>query len=52
MNKPYQIPCLPLSFKFESVAIYKQLTLAELKGVAKTAQKEVLRYRQTMHTGF
>ena len=103
MNKPYQIPCLPLSFKFESVAIYKQLTLAsralaELKGVAKTipnesillntlvlqeakdssevenivttqdevyqadldivetvtktAQKEVLRYRQAMHTGF
>ena len=103
MNKLYQIPELPLSFKFESAAIYKQLTLAsrvlaELKGVAKTipnesillntlvlqeakdsseienivttqdevyqadldlketviksAQKEVLRYRQAMHTGF
>ncbi len=103
MNKPYQIPELPLSFKFESISIYKQLTLAsralaELKGVAKTipnesillntlvlqeakdssevenivttqdelyqtdldlketvpktAQKEVLRYRQAMHAGF
>ena len=99
----YQILDLPLSFKFESVAIFKQLTLAsralaELKGVAKTipnetillntlvlqeakdssevenivttqdelykadldlketvtkaAQKEVIRYRQAMHTGF
>ena len=103
MNRSYQIPNLPLSFNFESVAIYKQLTLAsralaELKGAAKTipnesillstlvlqeakdssevenivttqdevyqadldlketviksAQKEVLRYRQAMHTGF
>lgn len=103
MNKPYQIPELPLFFNFESISIYKQLTLAsralaELKGVAKTipnesillntlvlqeakdssevenivttqdelyqidldmketlpktAQKEVLRYRQAMHTGF
>lgn len=103
MSRTYQIPELPLSFKFESVAIYKQLTLAsrslaELKGIAKTipnesillntlvlqeakdssevenivttqdevyqadldmvealtktAQKEVLRYRQAMHTGF
>ena len=103
MNKPYQIPELPLAFNFESVTIYKQLTLAsralaELKGVAKTipnetillntlvlqeakdssevenivttqdelykadldlketvtkaAQKEVIRYRQAMHTGF
>ena len=103
MKKPYQIPELPLSFKFESISIYKQLTLAsralaELKGVAKTipnesillntlvlqevkessevenivttqdelyqtdldlketvpktAQKEVLRYRQAMHAGF
>jgi len=103
MNKSYQIPNLPLSFNFESVAIYKQLTLAsralaELKGAAKTipnesillntlvlqeakdssevenivttqdevyqadldlketviksAQKEVLRYRQAMHIGF
>ena len=99
----YQILDLPLSFKLESVAIFKQLTLAsralaELKGVAKTipnetillntlvlqeakdssevenivttqdelykadldlketvtktAQKEVIRYRQAMHTGF
>ena len=103
MNESYQIPDLPLSFNFESVAIFKQLTLAsralaELKGVAKTipnetillntlvlqeakdssevenivttqdelykadldlketvtkaAQKEVIRYRQAMHTGF
>ncbi len=103
MSRTYQIPELPLSFKFESVAIYKQLTLAsralaELKGIAKTipnesillntlvlqeakdssevenivttqdevyqadldmvetvtktAQKEVLRYRQAMHMGF
>ena len=103
MNKSYQIPELPLSFSFESISIYKQLTLAsralaELKGVAKTipnetillntlvlqeakdssevenivttqdelykadldlketvmktAQKEVIRYRQAMHTGF
>lgn len=103
MSNIYQIPDLPLQFKFESLAIYKQLTLAsralaELKGVAKTipnesillntlvlqeakdssevenivttqdevyqadldmvetvtkaAQKEVLRYRQAMHTGF
>lgn len=103
MNKSYQIPALPLQFKFESLAMYKQLTLAsralaELKGVAKTipnesillntlvlqeakdssevenivttqdevyqadldmvetvtktAQKEVLRYRQAMHIGF
>ncbi len=103
MNKSYRIPDLPLSFSFESVAIFKHLTLAsralaELKGVAKTipnetillntlvlqeakdssevenivttqdevyqadldlkdsivktAQKEVLRYRQAMHTGF
>ncbi|WP_294429083.1 hypothetical protein [uncultured Treponema sp.] len=28
MNKSYQIPDLPLSFNFESVAIFKQLTLA------------------------
>ena len=103
MSNIYQIPDLPLKFKFESLVIYKQLTLAsralaELKGVAKTipnesillntlvlqeakdssevenivttqdevyqadldmvetvtktAQKEVLRYRQAMHTGF
>ena len=103
MNNLYQIPNLPLRLKFESLAMYKQLTLAsralaELKGVAKTipnesillntlvlqeakdssevenivttqdevyqadldmvetvtktAQKEVLRYRQAMHTGF
>ena len=103
MNNSYTITDLPLSFKFESVAIFKQLTLAsralaELKGVAKTipnetillntlvlqeakdssevenivttqdelykadldlketvtkmAQKEVIRYRQAMHTGF
>lgn len=103
MNKPYQIPDLPLQFKFESLVMYKHLTLAsralaELKGVAKTipnesillntlvlqeakdssevenivttqdevyqadldmvetitkaAQKEVLRYRQAMLTGF
>ncbi len=103
VNKSYRIPDLPLSFSFESVAIFKHLTLAsralaELKGVAKTipnetillntlvlqeakdssevenivttqdevyqadldlkdsivktAQKEVLRYRQAMHTGF
>lgn len=103
MSNIYQIPDLPLQFKFESLAIYKQLTLAsralaELKGIAKTipnesillntlvlqeakdssevenivttqdevyqadldmvetvtkaAQKEVLRYRQAMHTGF
>ena len=103
MNKFYQIPNLPLTFDFESVAIYKQLTLAsralaELKGAAKTipnesillntlvlqeakdssevenivttqdevyqadldlketviksAQKEVIRYRQAMHKGF
>jgi Fic family protein len=99
----YKIPLLPLSFDFENVAIYKQLSaasraLAELKGVAKTipnenillntlvlqeakdssevenivttqdevyqadldlvdtitktAQKEVLRYREAMHKGF
>lgn len=103
MSNIYQIPDLPLQFKFESLAMYKHLTLAsralaELKGVAKTipnesillntlvlqeakdssevenivttqdevyqaelemietvtktAQKEVLRYRQAMHTGF
>ena len=103
MSNNYIIPHLPLSFNFESVVIYKQLTLAsralaELKGVAKTipnesillntlvlqeakdssevenivttqdeiyradldlketvtktAQKEVIRYRQAMHTGF
>ncbi len=103
MSNIYQIPDLPLQFKFESLAMYKQLTLAsralaELKGVAKTipnesillntlvlqeakdssevenivttqdevyqadldmvetvtkaAQKEVLRYRQAMHTRF
>lgn len=103
MSNIYQIPDLPLQFKFESLTMYKQLTLAsralaELKGVAKTipnesillntlvlqeakdssevenivttqdevyqadldmvetvtktAQKEVLRYRQAMHTGF
>ena len=45
MNNPYQIPELPLQFNFESLAIYKQLTLAsralaELKGVAKTIPNE------------
>lgn len=99
----YNLPLLPLSFDFENVAIYKQLSaasraLAELKGVAqtipnenillntlvlqeakdssevenivttqdevyqadldmveaitKTAQKEVIRYREAMHKGF
>ena len=47
MNKPYQIPELPLAFNFESVTIYKQLTLAsralaELKGVAKTIPNETI----------
>ena len=28
MNKPYQIPYLPLQFKFESLVMYKHLTLA------------------------
>ncbi len=42
---PYKIPSLPLSFAFESVSVYKQLTLAsralaELKGVAKTIPNE------------
>ena len=41
----YKIPSLPLPFKFESVAIYKQLSaasraLAELKGVAQTIPNE------------
>ena len=45
MNKPYQIPELPLFFNFESISIYKQLTLAsralaELNGVAKTIPNE------------
>lgn len=45
MNKPYQIPDLPLQFKFESLVMYKHLTLAsralaELKGVAKTIPNE------------
>lgn len=103
MSNNYFIPNLPLSFNFESVTVYRRLTLAsralaELKGVAKTipnesillntlvlqeakdssevenivttqdevyqadldlkdtvtktAQKEVIRYRQAMHTGF
>jgi len=28
LNNSYQIPDLPLSFNFESVVIFKQLTLA------------------------
>lgn len=45
MSNIYQIPDLPLKFKFESLVIYKQLTLAsralaELKGVAKTIPNE------------
>ena len=45
MNESYQIPDLPLQFKFESLAMYKQLTLAsralaELKAVAKTIPNE------------
>lgn len=45
MNKPYQIPDLPLQFKFESLVMYKHLplasrALAELKGVAKTIPNE------------
>ena len=41
----YKIPSLPLPFKFESIAIYKQLSaasraLAELKGVAQTIPNE------------
>ena len=41
----YIIPSLPLPFKFESIAIYKQLSaasraLAELKGVAQTIPNE------------
>lgn len=43
----YIIPSLPLPFKFESVAIYKQLSaasraLAELKGVEETANENVI----------
>lgn len=45
MSNIYQIPDLPLQFKFESLAMYKHLTLAsralaELKGVAKTIPNE------------
>ena len=45
MNKPYQIPDLPLQVNFESLVMYKHLTLAsralaELKGVAKTIPNE------------